>query len=314
MYFLSFYIHNRLFLSFIFLLPAFSVAAKKLDYPTILTNNSNLTVDNTTFFKTNDLPFFNIAQAEVYQNTNHYHCHACQSLPMEKNKKRPFSEVDSGKNSPPKKRRKIMKYLIIDNNKRNENAYLITDKAIDELIDWVAQQVWNRAEKAAHQTVDIDMLYYNYGEYWRYEVYFVGKKNFQLVSIGNVNQLIGAIKELAKIKKPAAVTRWIDWITKDHQAQALKYYKFGDYVVEVETYFYYAELVGRIDGSDLRLYPVPFYYRRPIGQSSKGMIEYMEDYADFQPVVNSWLKNGNPNCDGSTPPQQNNVLTWLRCQ
>ena len=96
------------------------------------------------------------------------------------------------------------------------------------------------------------------------------------------------------------MARWTDWIKREHQAQALKYYKIDNYVVEVETYFYYAELIGRIHGSGLRIHPVPFYYRRPIGQSSKGMIEYMENYADFQSVVNNWLENGNFNCDLST--------------
>ena len=298
-----------MFLAFIFLLPAFSLAAKKLDL-TKLTDNSNLAVDNATFFKTNDLPFYNIAQAEVYQNTNHYHCHTCQSLPMKLTaraqpcKKRTFSKVDNGKDNPPKKKTKIRRYLITHNNGQNKNAYSITDGAIDDLIDWVAQQVWDRAGNAAHQTIDVDMLYHNYGEYWRYEVFYPHKKTFQLVSIGSVSELIAAIKELAQIKGATAVTRWIDWITNNHRAQALKYYKIGDYVVEVETYFYYAELIGRIYDSNLHLTPVPFYYRRPIGQSSKGMIEYMENYDDFQHVVNSWLENGNLNCDVSSPAKR----------
>ena len=309
MYFLSFYIQNRLFLSVILLLPVFSLAAQNFN-STKLTNNDNRVDNNTIFFKTNDQPFFNISQAEVFQNTNRYHCHTCQSLPLpltarapkkfKRSRKRAYREIGTEEDNPPKKKRRVMRYHITDSDGENEFTYLITDEAIDDLIDWVAQQVWDRAGNAAHQTIDIDMLYCPFSEFWRYKRFCKKKDNFQLVSIGSVSQLIGAIKELAHIKGATTVDRWIDWITNNHRAQALKYYKFGNYVVEVETYFYYAELIGRIHGSGLHLTPVPFYYRRPIGQSSKGMIEYMENYGDFQHVVNSWLENGNPNCDDSS--------------
>ena len=294
------------------MLPAFSLAAKKLD-STKLTNNSNLAVSNTTFFKTEVLPFFNIAHAEIFQNTNRYHCHTCQSLPMKltaklpacfRSSKRTYSKVGNEKDSSTKKKVRIMRFLITDRVGRNKNAYSITDRAIDDLIDWVAQQVWNRAGNAAHQTIDVDMLYRPFGEFWRYNRFYEDKQNFQLVSIGSVSQLIGAIKELAQIKGATTVNQWRDWIKIENRAQALKYYKIDNYVVEVETYFYYAELIGRIHGSGLRLRPVPFYYRRPIGQSSKGMIEYMENYGDFQRVVNSWLENGNLNCDVSSPAKR----------
>ena len=108
--------------------------------------------------------------------------------------------------------------------------------------------------------------------------------------------LVAAIKLLAAWNGHnfAGIRNKDEWLNGENR---LKCFQFRNYIVDIETYFFYARLACIIRVSNKDTYEIPeYYYRKVWNQFYMGMIDYTKNYNLLITIVLNWLNGGNPNC------------------
>ena len=189
-------------------------------------------------------------------------------------------------------------YIVVDNG-HSANYYKFTAYEMDKLVLWAASYVWHYASQDTdllQETKNIDLYYKGTGHFGRFEDKIIkGVNNVGVYNIRHSVNLVAAIKHLADLNGYGNARNKDEWLNGGQNR--LKRFQFGNYIVEIETYFFYARLVGRIRDSNKEIYEIPEYYCKKVwNQFHMGMIDYIKNYNPFSTIVLNWLNGGNPNC------------------
>ena len=188
-------------------------------------------------------------------------------------------------------------YLVIDQGKK-PRYYKFTEDTIDKLLSWAAKFVWNHGaqQNFLEEPQKLDFCIKASGHLGKFEPKEIRTRDkIGVFNIETSMSLIAAIKQLASLDGYNKAGNKDEWLNEG--VTRLKLLKFGNYIVEIETYFFYARLVGRIHGSKKVIYNVPeYYYKKVWNQFYPGMIDSIKDYNQFSEVVLNWITNGEPKC------------------
>ena len=189
-------------------------------------------------------------------------------------------------------------YIAINNGHETKH-YLFTKEKMDKFISWAAKLVWRYGSKEGdllQKTKNIDLFYKAIGHLGKFEdKIYRDENNVRIYNIKHSMNLIAAIKHIADLNGYTNAGNKDEWLNGGQDR--LKRFQFGNYIVEIETYFFYARLVGRIRDSNKAIYQIPeYYYKKVWNQFHMGMIDYIKNYNPFSTIVLNWLTDGNPNC------------------
>ena len=195
-------------------------------------------------------------------------------------------------------------YIVIDNG-RSARYYKFTADKMDKLVSWAAKFVWRNVDQNSfhEEPKKLDFCIKASGHLERFEPKEISTRDgIGVFNIENSMSLIAAIKLLASLNGYKNARNKDEWLNGG--VTRLKLFTFGNYIVEIETYFFYARLVGRIHDSKEVIYNIPeYYYKKVWNQFYAGMIDSIKEYNQFSKVVLNWITNGEPKCpDVDTRP------------